>query len=83
MKMNIYSNYLIVHSVTGITLLVFFRDQLLVELLLDVGWSAIRAFRLLLQGVTAVTHGCLFVHWTAIWAKSGQLTLAPPRRSSE
>ena len=34
-------------------------------------------------GVTAVTRGCLFVHWTAIWAKSGQLTLAPPRRSSE
>ena len=35
------------------------------------------------QGVTAVTHGCSFVHWTAIWAKSEQLTLAPPLRSSE
>ena len=34
-------------------------------------------------GVTAVTHGCLFMHWTAIWAKSEQLTLTPPVRSSE
>ena len=27
--------------------------------------------------MTAVTHGWLFVHWTAIWAKSEPLTQAP------
>ena len=46
-------------------------------------WSAVGAFRLLLSGGDSSNHGCSFVHWTAIWAKSGQLTLTPPVRSSE
>ena len=39
-----------------------------------------RACRFHLQGVPAVTHGCSFVHWTAIWAKSEQSILPPPVR---
>ena len=32
-------------------------------------WLAVSACRLLLQGVIAVIHGWLFVHWATLWAK--------------
>ena len=41
-------------------------------------WSAVSACRLLLQGVTVVIHGCLFMHWATLWAKGSGIIMTPP-----
>ena len=40
-------------------------------------WLAGKACRLHPQGVTAVVHGCLFMHWATIWVKSSKTHLPP------
>ena len=45
--------------------------------------SAVKHLDSFSQGVTVVTHGCLLMHWTTIWAKSEQLKLMPPLKISE
>ena len=44
-------------------------------------WSAAKHSDSFSKGVTAVIHRCLFMHWTAVWAKSEQLRLTPVRSS--
>ena len=44
---------------------------------------AARACRFHLQGVTAVVHGCYFVHWTTSWVKQGRIHLLCWRHSKQ
>ena len=41
-------------------------------------WSAVSACRFFPQGVTAVVHGWLFVHWATVWARSRGIFMDSP-----